>query len=64
MNGLNAEPVWRGEARRVTEAERPALLASARVPAARLVAGDYLLTLSARGSPDGPLHRYFFRVGQ
>ena len=55
-------PVWRGEARRVRDARRPSLLASARVPAARLVAGDYLLTLSARGTADGTLYSYFFRV--
>ena len=59
---VEGKPVWRGEARRAKDARRPSLLASARVPAARLLAGDYVVTLSVRGTDDGTLHRYFFRV--
>ena len=55
--------VWRGEGRRVRDAGRPSLLASARVPAARLVPDDYLVALSARGG-EGTLYSYFFRVGR
>ena len=55
--------VWRGERRRVSDAKRPSLLASARVPAARLVPDDYLVSLSARGG-EGTLYSYFFRVGR
>ena len=55
--------VWRGEGRRVSDARRPSLLASARVPAARLVPDDYLVALSARGG-EGTLYSYFFRVGR
>lgn len=61
---VEGERVWRGEARRVRDAGRPSLLASARVPAAKLGPGDYLVTLSARGSAGGALHSYFFRVGR
>jgi hypothetical protein len=61
---VEGEPVWRGEARRVTDARRPSLLASAGVPAERLGPGDYLLTLSVRGTADGTLYSYFFRVGR
>jgi hypothetical protein len=60
---VEGKPVWRGEARRVSDARRPSLLATARVPAARLVPGDYLVTMSARGSED-TLHSYFFRAGR
>ena len=45
-------------------AGRPSLLAATRVPAAQLAAGDYLLTLSARGTADGTLYNYFVRVGR
>ena len=51
--------VWSGRPRRVQDPARPANLAAAEVPAGRLVAGDYLLTLS---SGDDVLHRYFFRI--
>ena len=61
---VEGEEVWRGEARRVRDAGKPSLLAAARVPAARLAAGDYLLTLSVRGTADGTLYSYFFRVGR
>jgi len=57
-------PVWLGDARRMTDARRPSLLASAGVPAERLGPGDYLLTLSVRGPADGTLYSYFFRVGR
>ena len=59
---VDGEPIWRGEARRVIDARRPSLLASVGVPAERLGPGDYLLTLSVRGTADGTLHNYFFRV--
>jgi hypothetical protein len=61
---VEGKQVWRGPARRAKDARRPSLLASAHVPAARLVAGDYLVTLSTRGTDDGTLHSYFFRVGR
>ncbi len=61
---VEGEEVWRGEARRVTDARRPYLLASAGVPAQRLGPGDYLLTLSVRATGDGTLYTYFFRVGR
>jgi hypothetical protein len=64
VKAVEGGQVWRGEARRMRDARRPSLLASIRVPAARLVAGDYLLTLSARGTADGTLYSYFFRVGR
>jgi hypothetical protein len=51
--------VWTGRPRWLHDAARPALLAAAEVPAGRLMAGDYLLTLS---SGDDVLHRYFFRM--
>jgi hypothetical protein len=61
---VEGREVWRGEARTGDDARRPSLLAVARVPVGRLAAGDYLLTLSARGAgDDGTLHSYFFRVG-
>ncbi len=59
---VEGAPVWRGEARRVTDARRPSLLASAGVPAEKLGPGDYLLTLSVHGTADGTLYNYFFRV--
>jgi hypothetical protein len=55
--------VWRGEGRRMRDARRPSLLASAHVPAARLAPDDYLVALSARGG-EGTLYSYFFRVGR
>jgi hypothetical protein len=55
-------PIWAGEGRRAHDASRPALLATANVPAARLTRGDYLLTLSVRARGDGTLHRYFLRI--
>ena len=61
---VEGEEVWRGEARRVRNVGRPSLLAATRVPAAQLAAGDYLLTLSARGTADGTLYNYFVRVGR
>ena len=61
---VEGQEVWRGEARRAKDARRPSLLASAHVPASRLTAGDYLVTLSARGTGDGTVHSYFFRVGR
>jgi len=39
----------------------PWLVASVRVPAARLPSGDYILVLSAAGD-DEPLNQYYFRV--
>jgi hypothetical protein len=51
--------VWGGQARRITERGRPALLVSAAVPADRLPLGDYLVTLSSAGEI---VHRYFFRI--
>jgi hypothetical protein len=51
--------VWSGRPRRLEDPARPTLLAAADVPAARLAAGDYILTLS---SGDDVLHRYFFRI--
>ena len=59
---VEGKQVWRGEARPARDARRPSLLASVRVPAARLMTGDFLVTLSTRGAGDGTLHRYFFRV--
>jgi hypothetical protein len=56
--------VWRGEARRAKDARRPSLLASAHVPAARLPAGDYLVTLSVPAESGATLHRYFFRIAR
>jgi hypothetical protein len=64
VKSVEGGQVWRGEARRVRDARRPSLLAAASVPAARLRAGDYLLTLSVRGTADGTLYSYFFRVGR
>ena len=61
---VEGKEVWRGEARRVRDAGRPSLLAATRVPASKLAAGDYLLTLSTRGAADGSLYSYFFRVGR
>ena len=51
--------VWSGPARQLQDTARPALLAVAEVPAGKLAAGDYLLTLS---SGDDVLYRYFFRI--
>lgn len=61
---VEGEPVWRGEARHVRDSGRPSLIASTGVPAERLAPGDYLLTLSVRGTADGTLYSYFFRVGR
>jgi hypothetical protein len=47
-----AEPGPRGQ---------PGQVASARIPAARLPPGDYILILSAAGD-DEPLNQYFFRI--
>jgi hypothetical protein len=49
--------VWNGAAQQVPEREN--LAAEVAVPAARLPAGDYLVTLDAGTET---LHRYFFRV--
>ena len=51
--------VWSGRPRRVQDPARPAVLAVAEVPAGKLAAADYILTLS---SGDDVLHRYFFRI--
>ena len=59
---VEGRPVWRGEARRVENAARSSLLASARVPTTRLAAGDYLLTLYSQPAEGATLHRYFFRL--
>lgn len=64
VKSVGGAQVWRGEGRRASDARRPSLLASARVPAARLVPDDYLVALSARGSGEGALYSYFFRVGR
>lgn len=64
LTTVEGEPVWRGEARRVRDTGRPSLLASVRVSARSLAAGDYLVTLSTRGTADGTLYSYFFRVGR
>ena len=61
---VEGKPVWRGAARQVRRSGRPSLLASAGVPAERLAPGDYLLTLSVRGTADGTLYSYFFHVGR
>lgn len=61
LTTVEGTQVWRAEAGRVTGG-RPSLLASASVPAARLEANDYVLTLSTRNNVDGTLYRYFFRV--
>ena len=60
---VEGEEVWRGEARRVRDAARPTVLASARVPARRLPPADYLLALSGRGADEGTLYSYFLAVG-
>jgi hypothetical protein len=51
--------VWSGGARRLGDSERTSRLASVGVPATTLVAGDYLVTLSAG---EEPVYRYFVRV--
>jgi hypothetical protein len=50
---------WSGSARRLAERDRPTFVASAAVPADRLVPADYLVTLSAAGET---IYSYFFRV--
>jgi hypothetical protein len=62
LETVEGRPVWRGEAQREAGAGKPPLVASARVPAATLAPGDYLLTLSLRDVTDGTLFRYFFRI--
>jgi hypothetical protein len=62
IEGVEGGPVWRGEARRGADPGRPSLLATASVPAAPLVPGDYLVALSAAGGADGTLLRYYFRI--
>jgi hypothetical protein len=64
LKTVEGEAVWHGRARRADRAARPSLLASAQVPASRLPAGDYLVTLSARGGDAATLHTYFFRIGR
>jgi hypothetical protein len=60
---VEGQPVWRGEADRPAgERARPSLLAAAVVPVAALAPGDYLVTLSAAGAPEGVVHRYYFRA--
>jgi hypothetical protein len=61
LETVEGRVVWRGEARQARNAGKPSLVATARVPAAELAAGDYLLALSTREA-DGTLYRYFFRV--
>jgi hypothetical protein len=56
---VDGRAVWSGRPRRIADPARPALLAAVEVPAGRLAAEDFLLTLS---SGEGVLHRYFFRV--
>jgi hypothetical protein len=59
---VEGQAVWRGEAARARgERARRPLLAVALVPAAALAPGDYLVTLAA-GSPEGVVHRYYFRA--
>lgn len=59
IDTVEGRRVWSGQIRRLGNADRPSVLASVPVPAARLGPGDYLLTLSAG---DQTLYRYFFRV--
>ena len=62
LKTVEGKPVWRGAAERAAQSGRPSLVAIARVPAARLAPGDYLLGLSGRGADEGTFYRYFFRV--
>jgi hypothetical protein len=62
LETVEGRPVWRGEAQREAGGRKPSLVASARVPAATLAPGDYLLTLSLRDVSEGTLFRYFFRI--
>jgi hypothetical protein len=61
LETVEGRVIWRGEARRAGDAGKRSLVATARVPAAKLAPGDYLLALSTREA-DGTLYRYFFRV--
>jgi len=51
--------VWSGPGRRAQDSARPGVVAAISVPAQRLTAGDYLVTLSADHQI---LYRYFCRV--
>ena len=54
---------WTGPARAPEDPARANLLATVRLPAARLPPGDYILTLSTtEGGEDAELHKYYFRV--
>ena len=56
---VEGAPVWSGDALRLSDARRPALLAFITIPAERLPPGGYLLSL---GTGDGTHYRYSFRV--
>jgi len=63
LTTVEGRQVWAGVAQARAEGTRPALLASARLPAAALKADDYIATLSIADGPDEvPPYRYFFRV--
>ena len=54
---------WTGPAQAAGPGGGPHVLATVRLPAARLPPGDYILTLSiAEGGEEGTLHKYYFRV--
>jgi len=55
--------LWTGPAGDAGPGAAPEVLATVRLPAARLPPGDYLLTLSAaEGGVEGTVHKYYFRV--
>lgn len=56
---------WTGPARATEDRARANVIATVRLPAARLPPGDYILTLSTtEGGEDADLHKYYFRVVQ
>ena len=60
---VEGESRWKGPAKVAADAAKPNLLATVRLPAARLPPGDYILTLSTTESgEETALHRYYFRV--
>ena len=61
---VEGQTIFEGEVRAASPDERRSLIGTVRVPAARLLAGDYILTLSAVGASGqpSPVHRYYFRV--
>jgi hypothetical protein len=61
ISTVEGRRAWIGAARRLTDRGRPNVLASAAVPAHRLVPADYLVTLSSAGET---IHRYFLRVAE